>query len=188
VTEAVEFFKSTPIVPLAPDRFQGPGVYALYYVGTTGLYAPLAAIHDLKLIRPIYVGKAVTTGWRTARGKVTLRDENLYLRLREHATSIRQASNLELKDFRCRFMILSGPEADLIGTVEATLIRIYKPLWNSVIDGFGNHDPGKGRIAQALSEWDALHPGRPWAARLTGQVPDLTRAIEKIQSYFSGLT
>jgi len=186
VAQAVEFFVNTPIVPLPPERFSGPGVYALYFVGTSGLYAPLATQTSTRT-RPIYAGKAVTTGWRTARGSVTVKNENLFLRLREHASSIQQASNLDLQDFRCRFMILYGLEMDLIGPVEAELIRIYRPLWNSVIDGFGNHDPGKGRSAQAPSEWDTLHPGRPWVTRLTGQAPDLSQVHEKIQTYFSGL-
>lgn len=140
-------------------------------------------------MKPIYVGKAVPAGWRTARGNVTtLIGQRLYGRLAEHVTSLQHASNLDPEDFRCRFMILSGTETDLITSVEAELIRIYRPLWNSVVDGFGNHDPGIGRRAQAPSEWDTLHPGRPWAARLTGQAPDLNEVIEKIQVYLSGLT
>ncbi len=31
---------------------------------------------------------------------------------------------------------------------------------NKIIDGFGNHDPGKGRYNQLRSRWDKLHPGR----------------------------
>ena len=53
--------------------------------------------------------------------------------------------NLDLKDFHCRFMILENAACDMIGTIEAALIRCYTPVWNSSIDGFGNHDPGKGR-------------------------------------------
>jgi Eco29kI restriction endonuclease. len=57
-------------------------------------------------------------------------------------------------------------ESNLIGTVEAGLIRYYTPIWNTLVDGFGNHDPGKGRYNQAKSDWDVLHAGRPWADRL----------------------
>jgi len=63
-------------------------------------------------------------------------------------------------------MILNQPESDLITVLEADLIRLYTPLWNSVIDGFGIHDPGSGRYGQAQSEWDMLHPGRAWVARM----------------------
>jgi len=78
-------------------------------------------------------------------------------------------------------MILDGVETDLVAAVEAQLIRDYSPFWNTVVDGFGNHDPGKGRYNQARSEWDVLHPGRPWAERLTGDSPALQDIITKIR-------
>jgi len=89
--------------------------------------------------------------------------------------------HLQVSDFRCRFMILSGIEADLIVPVEAELIRRYRPLWNTVVDGFGNHDPGKGRYNQARSEWDVLHPGRPWARKLTGEPPRFEDIVAKVR-------
>ena len=46
------------------------------------------------------------------------------------------------------------------------MINQFRPIWNSCIDGFGNHDPGKGRAQQARSEWDTIHPGRYWAEKL----------------------
>ncbi len=63
------------------------------------------------------------------------------------------------------------------------MTRRYNPLWNSHIDGFGNHDPGKGRYEQAKSEWDVLHPGRVWADRLNGIPPDGNKVEEKIGIY-----
>jgi hypothetical protein len=56
-------------------------------------------------------------------------------------------------------------------------------FWNSYIDGFGNHDPGKGRYNQAKSEWDVLHKGRKWADKLQGQAPLMESILEKIQKY-----
>jgi hypothetical protein len=88
--------------------------------------------------------------------------------LKEHGRSISVGEGLEISDFHCRLMILEGKESDLIGTVEAALIRHYLPLWNTVIDGFGNHDPGKGRYEQAKSDWDVCHPGRAWADKCMG--------------------
>jgi hypothetical protein len=79
--------------------------------------------------------------------------------------------------------VLKSQEADLISTVETAMTRKYNPLWNSQIDGFGNHDPGKGRYEQAKSEWDALHPGREWADRLKGFLPDGNKIEEKIGNY-----
>jgi hypothetical protein len=34
------------------------------------------------------------------------------------------------------------------------------------VDGFGNHDPGRGRRDMKRPRWDILHPGRNWAERL----------------------
>jgi len=41
----------------------------------------------------------------------------------------------------------------------------FNPLWNRLLDGFGNHDPGKGRYNQMRSAWDVVHPGCSWADR-----------------------
>jgi len=81
-------------------------------------------------------------------------------------------------------MILEGSASSLIGTVEASLIRHYKPIWNTKIDGFGNHDPGSGRYNQAKSEWDIIHPGRVWAEKLKGDSPDQSKVEERIAEYF----
>lgn len=182
VSEAIEFFNETPAHELPPPtRFIGTGVYALYYIGNLDLYFKIAELNREDLTQPIYVGKAVPRGWRTARSQET--DEPaLYRRLREHFRSIRDANNLDVEDFFCRFMLLGNIESDLVVPVEAELIRRYTPLWNSVIDGFGNHDPGSGRYNQAKSEWDILHPGRVWAERLRGDSPNLQEVIAKINS------
>lgn len=79
-------------------------------------------------------------------------------------------------------MILNEVESDLVVPVEAELIRRYMPMWNSAIDGFGNHDPGGGRYNQAKSDWDVLHPGRPWAERLTGISASQEAIIKKIHA------
>jgi len=84
-------------------------------------------------------------------------------------------------------MIMTDVESDLIVPVEAEMIRKYRPLWNMVIDGFGNHDPGAGRYDQAKSEWDVLHPGRGWAERLKGKSPVLENIIRKIAKYTASI-
>jgi len=48
---------------------------------------------------------------------------------------------------------------------ESIMIARHAPLWNALIDGFGNHDPGAGRVAGIRSRWDTLHPGRTWAEK-----------------------
>jgi hypothetical protein len=64
---------------------------------------------------------------------------------------------------------------------EALLIGHYRPVWNVVVDGFGNHAPGGGRSRQARSSWDELHPGRKWAfdlpraKRSSAEISDLVQ-------------
>jgi len=182
VQDGINFLKSTPVLGLPPPFvFEGSGVYALYYIGRFELYQKVAKANAKHVDTPIYVGKAVPPGWRTARISISS-NSALSNRLNEHARSIMQCSSLDVKDFRCRFVILSGNEGDLIVPIEAELIRTFKPLWNWRIDGFGNHDPGAGRYNQAKSEWDVLHPGRSWAGRLTGESPRLEDIIKKLKS------
>ncbi|MBL8163922.1 MAG: Eco29kI family restriction endonuclease [Anaerolineae bacterium] len=181
VKQALQFFQSTPLQPLPPDEvFSGVGVYAIYLLAHDSIYSSIA---EPTATRPIYVGKAVPAGWRTARVRDLSRSTELFNRIREHSRRIVQAENLNVAQFRSRFMILNEIESDLIVPVEAELIRAYKPLWNTKIDGFGNHDPGSGRYNQALSEWDALHPGRSWATRLIGAKPDISLILAKIQKH-----
>lgn len=188
VEKAVRFFEETPALELPPPRrFPGCGVYALYYLGNLEIYAPLAEANQSVCWQPIYVGKAVPPGRR--RGRTTSSDgAQLYARLREHVRSIGRAVGLKVSDFRCRFMILEGELVDLIVPVESELIRRYKPLWNTVIDGFGNHDPGSGRYDQAPSEWDVLHPGRPWVEKLTGRPPDREGIVAKVRQHLAELS
>ncbi len=145
-----------PLRPIAP--FDGAGIYTIYYHGDFKGYADVA---DQK--KPIYVGKADPPGAR--RGRVGLDEpagQVLYRRLQEHADSIRQV-NLRLEDFGCRYLVVDDIWIPL---AESVLIRMYQPLWNQVIAGFGNHDPGSGRKDQERSAWDTIHPGRPWAFKL----------------------
>ena len=173
VDQAIAFLEESPLCDVPPDyEIQGSGVYCLYYVGDFEPYSRLSELNAETPSHPIYVGKAVPKGWRTARvqGSTTAIIRG---RLSEHARSIGAVGNLSLDDFRSRFIVLDEDEADLIVPVEASLIRLYTPLWNTQVDGFGNHDPGKGRYEQSPSAWDILHPGRQWVSRLNGQPPDL---------------
>lgn len=184
MADAINFFESTPIVALCQKRrFGGAGVYAIYYHGRFPLYLPLFRKNRRAFCLPIYVGKAVPSGWR--QGRIISRTLTVLCgRLNEHVRSISQTKKMKPADFRCRFMILSGVESDLIVPVEAELIRRHIPLWNTVVDGFGNHDPGKGRYNQSKSEWDVLHPGRNWANRLNGPIPDRKNIIKKVNEFF----
>ncbi|MCI0557880.1 MAG: Eco29kI family restriction endonuclease, partial [Nitrososphaera sp.] len=107
VEEAFEFFSHTPVHPLPPaTRFFAGGVYALYYVGDFDLYQQVAERNRREYCQPIYVGKAVPPGWRTARTANKAEATSLYSRLREHARSVSFGANLAPSDFWTRFMIL----------------------------------------------------------------------------------
>lgn len=150
------------VVPLAPERFKGAGVYALYYIGDFEPYSILAKANlNGKWALPIYVGEAVPPGSRKGGyGLGADPGDVLWRRLWEHARSIEQAKNLRIEDFRCRYLVVDDIWIPL---GESLLIETFNPLWNRVLDGFGNHDPGKGRYNQERSAWDVVHPGRPWA-------------------------
>jgi Eco29kI restriction endonuclease len=171
VKDAIRFFNGTPVHSLSTsERFLGTGVYALYYIGQNPLYARYAELNRLAYTYPIYVGKAVPKGWRQSRisDSVLNQSRELHSRLREHSRNIAIGARLSIEDFRCRFVIFENEGSDMIGTIEAALIKLSQPLWNSAMDGFGNHDPGRGRYEQAKSDWDVIHPGRPWAERCNG--------------------
>lgn len=181
IQEALAFFDGTPFEELPLETpFNGAGVYALYYRGEFEHYA---FYRQKEKPLPIYIGKAVPQGWRQGRLSESQIGRELFRRIREHAKNIGHSGNLEVNDFQVRYMIFKEETVNLVSTIESALIRQHSPLWNSIIDGFGNHDPGKGRYNQAVSEWDFLHPGRIWVERLTGQKPELKQILEKIKKY-----
>ncbi len=172
--------------PLPPkEKFIAAGVYAIYYTGNFHLYRKLADINKSakdKQDVPIYVGKAIPSGGRKGG---TIEDVSpgtvLYNRLVEHSESIEEAKNLELKDFYCRYLAVDDIWIPL---GESLLIRMFSPLWNIMLDGFGNHDPGKGRYNQQISPWDIIHPGRSWAKKLQPGKPK-EAITETVRAYFN---
>lgn len=156
---------ASEIFNLPPEAFIGAGVYALYYIGDFPAYCALSEINkNGQFSCPIYVGKAVPEGARKGgQGEDVNPGTALYKRLNDHAKSITAAINLELSDFYCRFLSVDDIWIPL---TESLLIERFRPVWNRVLDGFGNHDPGKGRLRGKMPPWDCLHPGRPWAKHL----------------------
>lgn len=165
--DAIRFFNGTPVYELPPPKtFLGSGIYAIYYTGTLDLYERISQRNRIQYDLPIYIGKAIPIGAR--RGKGGKEGSSLFKRLSEHAKSIQAVDNLDLAGFHCRFIIIPHEEDALIVPIESALIKQYNPLWNSWVDGFGNHDPGGGRDNQARSQWDVIHRGRAWAEKLKG--------------------
>ncbi|XOF34762.1 MAG: Eco29kI family restriction endonuclease [Candidatus Electrothrix sp. YB6] len=190
IKDTIRFFNGTPVLSIpVPERFQGTGVYAIYCTARAGIYKDFHEINRTSYALPVYIGKAVPKGWRQARSGSSASSESYELnnRIREHGRSLQAAESIEPEDFRCRFMILEGAESDLIGTVEAALIRKYKPLWNTLVDGFGNHDPGRGRYEQAMSDWDVCHPGRLWAEKCRGKHSDRNLLLKSIADFMASL-
>lgn len=157
---ANRLLSSDPTPLSAVPAFNGAGVYAIYYNGSMPCYATLltATVDGAQI--PIYVGKAVPAGGR--RGievEHGTTSRALSRRLGEHARSVEAATNLETA-FTCRWLVV---EPIWIPLGESVLISRFTPVWNGLLDGFGNHDPGAGRRLGVRSRWDTLHPGRPFA-------------------------
>ncbi len=158
------------------ESFVGPGVYALFYDGD---YPPYEKIRSPSADLPIYVGKAVPPGARKGGTDSGASSSKLYNRIREHARSIESAENLRVEDFRCRYLVVVPL---WITMAERFLIEHYQPCWNVCIEGFGQHDPGKGRHQGERSWWDTLHSGRSWADKLRkGKSPQ--EALEILQAF-----
>lgn len=166
--------------------FTGAVVYAIYYSGDFPAYREISARNRGETWRlPIYVGKAVPAGSR--KGGMGLGDspgQVLFKRLREHLESIEAASNLNAADFDCRFLTVDDIWIPL---GESLLIARFSPLWNTLVDGFGNHDPGKGRHAGLRPRWDTLHPGRAWADRLQTRDETATAIQREIKEVLATL-
>lgn len=173
----VEVFETRPLETLPPSHLlPGCGVYALYYLGE---FKPYQLLPNRERV-PIYVGKAVAPGGRKGCGVVDPSKGNYVIkRLREHSNTITQTKNLKIGDFNCRWLSV---DPHFVGAAESILISHYQPIWNRLIAGFGIHTPGKGRLKQARSDWDMLHPGRGFALELPeGNSIDLI--IERLKQH-----
>lgn len=175
-----ELMRQPPSTLPIPRRFVGAGVYALFYVGKLPAYAKATSADATS---PIYVGKAVPRGARKGVIDEVYVGAQLYDRLSEHADSIRAGADLSHGDFLCRYLVV---EPLWIVMAEQFLITRFKPLWNLVLDGFGNHDPGSGRHRGEISWWDAMHPGRHWAQRLR-QTRTREDAVRRVYEFYAAL-
>lgn len=144
------------LAAVAKQPFYGAGVYAIYYRGKFAAYKPISGIEH-----PIYVGKADPAEMHapTAAAQGT----RLHTRLKDHERSITNATNLDIADFDCRYLVVRSA---WIETAEDLLINWFQPVWNNemkVCYGFGKHGDSAGTRKNERSPWDTIHPGRPWA-------------------------
>ena len=172
-----------PVHPLGDlSAFPGAGLYALYYTGDFPAYERLAKLNrDGQFRIPIYVGMADKA---TRKGATKAAQRQLYDRLRKHAESIKAVSNLLLKDFYCRFLVV---DEIWIPLGETLLISKFSPVWNGLVDGFGNHDPGAGRYEGLCPRWDTLHPGRKWAEKCKKRQETAEQIETEIANFLSSL-
>ncbi len=176
---------NTAIGPLPPpEQFVGAGVYAIYYHGDFEPYRLIAEKNrNANPAQPIYVGKAVPPGARKGGfGLGSAAGPAIFKRLREHARSVEEVSNLRLQDFLCRYLIADDIWIPL---GESLLIEQFQPLWNVLIEGFGIHTPGKNR-PQQTSKWDTLHPGRKLAEGLPPNPLTITQLTKVISDFLAG--
>jgi hypothetical protein len=167
--------------PLPPsDTFDGAGVYAIYYMGDFHLYRPLSGLSCGECRHPIYVGRAAPPGARKGGMLSDVPQRALFARLREHARSVDEARNLSRQDFRCSYLVT---DELWLALAERLLIERYRPVWNVVVSGFGNHDPGGGRAKGRRSDWDTLHPGRRWAESAVPASKSVERTEEAVRAH-----
>lgn len=179
----VDALLESPALPLSDvGNFSGAGVYAIYYCGDFPSYKPLSKLNKDQATYPIYVGKAIPDGGR--KGGVddaSMQSKALCKRLREHKSSIEEVESLDIKDFLFRSLVVDDIWIPL---GETLLIQKYKPLWNQVVEGFGNHAPGKGRGEGKKPIWDELHPGRKWAGSLPPPKFSQQQILQVIEVHF----
>lgn len=161
-------------------QFEGAGIYAIYYTGDFPAYEAISKANKEGEFRwPIYVGKAIPSGARKGGGSGAV-GRVLWSRLREHCDTVVAAENLRVSDFHCRFLVV---EDIWIPLTESLLIAKFAPIWNRLIDGFGNHDPGAGRYQGMRPRWHVLHPGISWAPKCAER-PETAEQIEtEIEAY-----
>ena len=168
------------------ERFEGAGIYALYYTGPFSAYRLIAERNqDGRFEMPIYVGKAVREGSRKGGSAPESTTRKRHARLRDHARSLDQAENLNLENFHFRYLVLDDIWIPL---GEALTIDTFAPVWNKIIDGFGIHTPGKGRKDQVVSAWDTLHEGRTFV-KTVGLPPNpktRTQLTREVTAYLAG--
>ncbi|WP_395317222.1 Eco29kI family restriction endonuclease [Variovorax sp. UC74_104] len=182
-----EALVSQPAHPLGRIKpFMGTGIYAIYYHGDFEAYSPISEPNKADRkdpIIPIYVGKAVPQGAR--KGKVMAdptRSKALFNRLIEHAESVTATKTLSIEDFSCRYLVV---DEIWIPLGESLMIAKFSPLWNLFVEGFGNHDPGKGRYEGLRPRWDLIHPGRAWAEKCKVRPETDAEVLRDIRTYLA---
>lgn len=184
-----EALVSQPAHPLGSLKsFFGAGIYAIYYHGKHEAYGPISKPNQMDSTSPsipIYVGKAVPQGAR--KGKVLpdpTKSRALFSRLQEHAESVEATNTLSIDDFTCRYLVV---DEIWIPLGESLMIAKFSPLWNLIVEGFGNHDPGSGRYNGLRPRWDTLHPGRMWAMKCKERSESQAEIASEVRNHLANI-
>ncbi len=164
VADALLLQDQEPLAHVVTQSFYGAGVYAIYYKGPFECYQPISGRDH-----PIYVGKADPAELHAQ--SAAKQGTRLHTRLKDHFSSISRATNLEIEDFTCRYLVVRSAWVE---TAEDLLIACFKPVWNSemkVCFGFGKHGDSSETRKNKRSPWDTIHPGRIWATE-EGNTPN----------------
>ncbi len=180
VAEALLRSEAHPLGGL-PD-FEGAGIYAIYYRGKFKAYARLAEANREAPSIPIYVWKAVSAGARKDGGMEDSDSPGKALvgSLKDHAKSIAAVNDLGIADFWCQYLVVDDIWIPL---GESLLIARFSLVWNSLVDGFGNHTPGKGRFEGMRPRWDVLHPGRAWSEKCAQRDETFDDIVRDVETY-----
>lgn len=183
IIRALEDVKPVALDDLVP--FDGAGIYALYYQGDFPAYERLAQRNKESAGDwALYIGKAEAENARkgeTNQASMAVGNK-LFNRVMNHRKSIAAANNLDTADFMVRTLAVAPTWIPL---AEVVAIRMHKPVWNRVIDGLGNHDPGAGRRKGMRSRWDTLHPGREWADLLASRPEGSGDLVQEVREYLN---
>jgi Eco29kI restriction endonuclease len=78
-------------------------------------------------------------------------------------------------------------ESLFVPLCESILIQKHEPLWNWLVDGFGNKAVGGPREQQQITAWDLLHPGRAKrATKPNRRFPDSATLEEQVRTFLAG--
>ncbi len=172
--------ESAPPIPLAQDpATRADGIYAVYYTGRDPLYRPVSTP---SCTTPLYVGTARPSGMprHSASGQPT---GALNKRMKDHRKTIDQTQDLDLADFHVRYLPVE--EVWIPGAVQL-MIGDHRPVWNTVVEGFGHHNPGSARRhSTPRSPWDELHPGRPWTVHQGPAKTSATQLRRAVRQHFT---
>lgn len=170
MSEPLYYFDDLP-------EFGGGGLLAVYYDGGFEPYAPISGTDT-----PLYVGGAALSRAGVSGRRTDSRV--LFQRLRRHGKSLMEIVGHEfgLRDFRCRFLVVD----DIwIAPTQQLLVTMHRPLWNTVLTGFGANEQGSTARMSRPSRWSELHSQRSTTTDRP-RLMNRDQLLERVRAHLSG--